>query len=80
LARKLEVAIMAARKSVLKPAPSRPVLDRLMQASIKAGVTDDVLREQRVSFVFGNAPEQSRITKDSARKATHSIRLTPVRS
>lgn len=71
---------MAARKSVLKPAPSRPELDRLMQASIKAGVTDDILREQRVSFVFGNAPEGSRITKDSARKAADSIRLTPVRS
>ncbi len=53
---------MAARKSVLKPAPSRPELDRLVTASIKAGVTDDVLQEQRISFVFGNAPEGSRIT------------------
>ena len=67
---------MAARKSVLKPAPRRPELDRLMDASIKAGVTGEVLQEQRVSFVFGNAPEGSRITKDSARKAARSIRLT----
>ena len=71
---------MAARKSVLKPAPHRPELDRLIEASIKSGVTDEQLQEQRVSFVFGNAPEGSRITKDSARKAAHSIRLTPVRS
>jgi hypothetical protein len=68
--------IMAARKSVLKPAPRRPELDRLMDASIKAGVTDEVLREQRISFVYGNAPEGSRITKASARKAASGIRLT----
>lgn len=70
---------MAARKSVLKPAPHRPELDRLMASSIRAGVTDDVLQEQRVSFVYGNAPEGSRITKDSARKATRGIRLTSAR-
>jgi hypothetical protein len=67
---------MAARKSVLKPAPPRPELERLLAASIKAGVTDEQLQEQRVSFAYGNAPEGSRITKDSARKAAHSIRLT----
>ena len=48
---------MAARQSVLKPAPHRPDLDRLMTASIKAGVTDDQLQDQRVSFAYGNAPE-----------------------
>jgi hypothetical protein len=68
--------IMAARKSVLKPAPERPELNRLVQASIKAGVSDDQLQEQRVSFAYGNAPEGSRITKDSARLAAHSIRVT----
>ncbi len=67
---------MAARKSVLKPAPERPELNRLVQASIKAGVSDDQLHEQRVSFAYGNAPEGSRITKDSARLAAHSIRIT----
>jgi hypothetical protein len=67
--------IMAARKSVLKPAPERPELNRLVQASIKAGVSDDQLQEQRVSFAYGNAPEGSRITKDSARLAAHSVRI-----
>jgi hypothetical protein len=67
---------MAARKSVLKPAPPRPELERLLAASIKAGVTDAQLQEQRVSFAYGNAPEGSRITKDSARKAARSIRIT----
>ena len=51
---------MADRKSVLRPAPERPELDRLLAASIKSGVTEDVLREQRISFVYGNAPKGSR--------------------
>ena len=68
--------IMAARKSVLKPAPQRPDLDRLVAKALAAGVTDDQLLEQRVSFTYGNAPEGSRITKDSARKAASGVRLT----
>jgi hypothetical protein len=67
---------MAARKSVLKPAPPRPELDRLLAESLRAGVTNEQLQEQRVSFVYGNAPEGSRITKESARKASRSIRIT----
>jgi len=67
---------MAARKSVLKPAPPRPELDRLLKASVRTGVTNEQLQEQRVSFVYGNAPAGSRITKESARKASRSIRIT----
>jgi hypothetical protein len=67
---------MAARKSVLKPAPRRPELERRLAASIAAGVTEAQLREQRVSFAYGNAPEGSRITKDSARKASEHLRIT----
>jgi hypothetical protein len=67
---------MAARKSLLRTAPARPELDRLLEVSIKAGVTDDQLREQRVSFAYGNAPEGSRITKDSARMASERLRIT----
>lgn len=67
---------MAARKSVLKAAPPRPELQRLLAESIAAGISDAELREQRVSFAYGNAPAGSRITKDSARKASESIRIT----
>lgn len=67
---------MAARKPALKRAPPRPELERLLAASIAAGVTDDELEEQRVSFAYGNAPNDSRITKDSARKASKTIRVT----
>ncbi len=70
---------MAERKSVLKPAPPRPELQRLLAASIAAGVTDEQLQEQRVSFAYGNAPEGSRITKDSARLASKSIKIAHAR-
>lgn len=66
---------MAERKSVLRPAPERPELDRLLEASKKNGVTEEVLREQRISFVYGNAPVGSRITRDSARAAAHNVRI-----
>jgi hypothetical protein len=67
---------MVARKPTLKPAPRRPELERLLEASIKAGVTDAMLQEQRVSFVYGNAPEGSRITKESARLASKNIKIS----
>jgi len=64
---------MAIRKSVLKSAPARPELDRLLQQARETGVTDEQLLEQRISFAYGNAPEGSGITKDTARAAAGSI-------
>ncbi|TMJ02871.1 MAG: hypothetical protein E6G97_10995 [Alphaproteobacteria bacterium] len=66
---------MAARKSALKRAPARPNLDRLVEENRKSGVTDEELREQRASFAYGNAPENSRITKESALTASRTLRL-----
>jgi hypothetical protein len=67
---------MAIRKSILKAAPPRPELDRLLEAARKSSITDDELQEQRASFAYGNAPENSRITKESARSAARSLRLS----
>lgn len=69
---------MAERKSALKRAPPRPELQRLLEHAKTVIVSDDQIQEQRASFVYGNAPKESRITKDSARKASKSIRVTPV--
>jgi hypothetical protein len=66
---------MAPRKSALRQPPPRPELDRLLAEARASGVTDEQLLEQRVSFAYGNAPENSRITKDSARNASRSIRV-----
>ena len=69
---------MAERKSALKRAPERPNLQRLLEHARTVVVTDELLQEQRASFVYGNAPQGSRITKESARKAAKSLRITPV--
>lgn len=67
---------MAARKSVLKAPPPRPELDRLLEQARQLPVTDEQLHEQRISFVYGNAPTDSAITKESARKAAERMRLS----
>jgi hypothetical protein len=67
---------MAERKSALKRAPERPELTRLLERAKTVVVTDEQLREQRASFVYGNAPQGSRITKESARESTLRIRVT----
>jgi hypothetical protein len=66
---------MAIRKSTIRAAPPRPELDQLLEQARQTGVTDEQLQEQRVSFVYGNAPENSRITKDSARSASRNLRF-----
>ena len=67
---------MAERKSTLKRAPERPTLEKLLERARSAVVTDEVLKEQRASFVYGNAPHGSRITKESAARSIAHIRLT----
>jgi hypothetical protein len=66
---------MADRKSALKPPPPRPELDRLLEQARLAGVSEEQLLEQRVSFAYGNAPEDSRITKESVRRAAARVRM-----
>ncbi len=65
---------MAERKSALKRAPARPALEALLEQARKVTLTDDEVQEQLVSFIYGNAPKGSRITKESARKAAARVR------
>lgn len=67
---------MAERKSALKRAPERPELRRLLDEAKKVVVTDEELQAQRASFIYGNAPKGSRITKESALIASTRIRVT----
>lgn len=69
---------MAERKSALNRAPERPELQDLLERAKTIAVSDEELLEQRASFVYGNAPKGSRITKESAQKAARSIRITAV--
>jgi hypothetical protein len=67
---------MPARQALLKRAPHRPELEKLLEAARTTKVTEDQLFEQRISFAYGNAPEGSKITKASARLAAQTIRVT----
>jgi hypothetical protein len=66
---------MAERKSALRRAPARPALDALLAQAKAVVLTDDEVREQIASFVYGNAPKGSRITKESARQAASRVRV-----
>ena len=68
---------MADRKQFLGVVDSSEALLRLLGETRDRVVTDDELREQRVSFAFGNSLNSDRITKDSVRQASQSIRLLP---
>lgn len=66
---------MAERKSALKRAPERPALDALLLRAREHVVSDDELKAQRASFVYGNAPDGSRITKESALASVNQLRI-----
>lgn len=67
---------MAERKPFLGPIKSDPELQNLLEESRRTPVSEDDLREQRISFAYGNAPASAKsITKDSVRKASQSIKL-----
>lgn len=69
---------MAERKAALGRAPDRPELRALLERAKSVTLTDEELLEQRASFIYGNAPADSQITKESARKAVRRIRLGPI--
>jgi hypothetical protein len=66
---------MADRKQFLGVEPADPKLLRLLEESKDVVVTDEMLREQRVSFAFGNAPHSREVSKESVRQASRSMRL-----
>jgi len=67
---------MAERKSALRRAPARPALDALLEQAKTVTLTDAEIQEQIASFVYGNAPKGSRITKESARLAASRVRVS----
>jgi len=66
---------MADRKQFLGVVPANEDLLRLLSESRNRYVTDEELREQRISFAFGNALNSNTITKESVRRASQSVRL-----
>lgn len=70
---------MADRQQFLKKVEADPELAQILERSKTAPVTEEELREQRISFAYGNAPQASEqsITKDSVRAASEHIKLLP---
>lgn len=67
---------MADRKQFFGKIKADPALQKLLEASRQTKVTEEELREQRISFAFGNAPANAEsITKESVRQASKHIRL-----
>lgn len=66
---------MAQRKQFLNVRPPDPELLRILETSRDRQVTEKELREQRISFAYGNALESKFITKESVRHAAKNIRL-----
>ena len=64
---------MAARKQFLDVRPVDPSLKTLLDSAKGRKVSDEELKEQRVSFAYGNAPNSRLITKDSVRTSSRSI-------
>ena len=73
------VVVMADRQQFFRPVEADPELTEILEATKTTAATEEELREQRISFAFGNAPQdsQDRITKDSLRLASEHIRLLP---
>ncbi len=61
---------MAARKSFLQVAPVDAEFEEMLKLAAQQGVTEEDLEEQRVSFAYGNAPAESKGTKDSVRASS----------
>ena len=66
---------MANRKQFLTPVAADTELGGLLLQAKRESVSEDELHEQRISFAFGNAPDSLKITKESVRHTSKSIRL-----
>ncbi|MBB5063124.1 hypothetical protein [Granulicella mallensis] len=66
---------MADRKQFIEVAPADVELLKLLEETRDVLVSDEQLREQRVSFAFGNALHSESITKDSVRRSSEHVRL-----
>jgi len=70
---------MALRKQFQSSLKVTPELERLLEEARAKEVSEEELKEQRVSFAFGNAPaDAERITKESVQFTSQSIRLRRV--
>ena len=70
---------MADRQQFLQKIEPDPELAKILEKSKATPVSEAELKEQRISFAYGNAPHGSehRITKESVKAASEHIKLLP---
>ncbi|MDA3858836.1 MAG: hypothetical protein PF480_11535 [Roseovarius sp.] len=66
---------MALRKQTSQRTEVRDDLQAMIKKTRLKRVTEDELHEQRISFAFGNAMSNEKITKDSVRTTAQRVRL-----
>ncbi len=66
---------MAERKQFINVAPADAELLRLLEETRNIAVTEEQLREQRISFAFGNAMGSDSTTKESVRHTSQHLLL-----
>ena len=66
---------MANRKQFLSSSEDDRELMEILARAKNSVVTDEILHEQRVRFAFGNAMNSEKITKETVRKSSLSIRI-----
>lgn len=66
---------MAERKADGRRAPHRPELRALLDRAGAATLTEEKLRQQKASFVYGNASKGSRIAREPAGGSVDRLRL-----
>ena len=66
---------MPARKQFQSTLRISSELAELLESARTRPATEEELREQRISFAFGNALKSELITKESVRRSSKNIRL-----
>lgn len=60
---------------LLTPSEEDPRLKKLLdEARARGGATEEELQEQRVSWVYGNLPKDSTMTKEEVRQSIDRIK------
>lgn len=66
---------MADRKQFISVEPADAELLRLLEDTRNVIVSEEQLREQRISFAYGNAMNNDLITKESVQESSQNLRL-----
>lgn len=66
---------MPGRQPIRTPSPPRPELEKLVAEALERGMTEEEYRQQKISWVYGNLPYDSDVTREDVEKSLASFRL-----